>query len=143
MPGALLKQLAVQIETPMPRRPGSFGRPIFIYKQMAGQFVKGYYTCPVAGHDIKAGLKGETSYELTTGGGFEFNRAPLIKHNQWKFKCMIFLVCKALKKSSNLLIPSNYSKQKNTSSTMLILIISLYYIQTKMIERKKKQMHRR
>ena len=31
-------------------------------------------TCPVVSHDKKAGLKGETSNELTAGCEFEFNR---------------------------------------------------------------------
>ena len=44
-------------------------------KQLAGQFEEGYYTCPVASHDKKHGLKGETSNELTAGCGFAVNRA--------------------------------------------------------------------
>ena len=41
---------------------------------MASRFEEGYYACLVASHDKKAGLKGETSNELTAGCWFEFNR---------------------------------------------------------------------
>ena len=42
---------------------GPFGWPIsvFVNNWLAK---KGYYRCPVAGHDKKPGLKGETSDEL-------------------------------------------------------------------------------
>ena len=59
----------------MPSRPGYVWLDnICICKQLFGQFEKGYYACPVACHDKKVELKGETSNELTAVGGFEFNR---------------------------------------------------------------------
>ena len=56
----------------MPSRPGPFWLAnLCVCKQLAGQIEKGYYPCPVADHDKNAGLKGETSNELTAVGGFE------------------------------------------------------------------------
>ena len=54
----------------MPNRPEPFWLAnLWDCKHWAGQFEKGYCTCPDAGHDKKAGLKGETSNELTCVNG--------------------------------------------------------------------------
>ena len=56
----------------MPSRPEPLWLTnLCVCKKLAGQIEKGYCLYPVADHDNKAGLKGETSNELTAVGGFE------------------------------------------------------------------------